>query len=382
MAVGSDDLLRRRVVVQLLPAGQRRAGELPDLARVVQLVDVAAIGHDADGRGVVVDHLPAGQRRAGVAPDQARVVALVEVSAGCSDLHRRGIVVELLPASERRAGELPDLARVMQLVELAAVGRERDRGRVVVEQLPVREHVARDGRRLPQPGLLGHGQHRAHVDDADRVPCEQRVPGPVSVDARGHRYAELARQPRQRAVAAQRDAVILVAVRMPTRAEPAGLAAGRIPGGVDLVRRHADLDRAGADRALQDRRVGPIDRQMRTIVVDDVVTAEPVALHPGHHLLDVGTFEHAVASRPGNAVGLGDKDFGVVARLGERLFRRDAVAVVQVAPHRELRRLDEEIGGQCGAGGHDVWRGGGKCAAGRGNRTALRGLNWHLSLLD
>ena len=52
------DLLRCRVVVEFLPASERRPDVLPDAPRVVQLVQLVAVSHDGDGRRVVVQQLP------------------------------------------------------------------------------------------------------------------------------------------------------------------------------------------------------------------------------------------------------------------------------------------------------------------------------------
>ena len=76
--------------------------------------------------------------------------------------------------------------------------------------------------------------HRRGIDDADGVPGEQRVAGLRPVDSCGDLDAELLGQPGKRAVAAQRDAVVLVAVGVETGAEPPGSAVGR-PVGDTLV---------------------------------------------------------------------------------------------------------------------------------------------------
>jgi hypothetical protein len=101
---------------------------------------------------------------------------------------------------------------------------------------------------------------------------------------------------------------------------------------------------------------------MRAVVVHERALGEAVVLHPGHDRYQVGTFEDAVSCCPVDDVVVWDEDLRVAARLGERFFGSDAVAVNVVAPHRDRLGLHEEV--RWGSDESDVRHRGGKNAPG------------------
>ena len=189
------------------------------------------------------------------------------------------------------------------------------------------------------------GGHRRHVDDPDGIPREHRVARLRSVDSRGNLDAKLLCQPGKGSIAAQRDAVIFVAVGVKSRAEPPRLAACRAPGGLDLVRCDADLDGPTGNGALQSPSVRPINGEVGAVVIDEGAVGESVVLHPRHDLGEVGALKDTVSRRPRDNLVVRNKDLRVVARLGERFLGRDAVAVNVVAPHRDPLGLHDEGSG-------------------------------------
>ena len=81
--------------------------------------------------------------------------------------------------------------------------------------------------RHPEPRLVRDRPHRRLVDDADRVPGEHGIALRVAIHPGRYRDAELLRQPGHAAVAAERDAVILIGVGVKSRPEPAIVSAGK-----------------------------------------------------------------------------------------------------------------------------------------------------------
>jgi hypothetical protein len=70
--------------------------------------------------------------------------------------------------------------------------------------------------------------------------------------------------------------VILIVVGVEAGAEPSRFAAGHAPRVLDLVRGDTDFHLPGSDRAAQRRRIGPIDGEVRSVVVDEAAVAESV----------------------------------------------------------------------------------------------------------
>jgi hypothetical protein len=74
-------------------------------------------------------------------------------------------------------------------------------------------------------------------------------------------------------------------------------------------------------------------------------SANPVVLHPRYELGEGGTLKDTVPRRPRDNLIVGNKDLGVVARLGERFFGCHAVGVNVVAHIESLWGFIMRFGG-------------------------------------
>src|SRR5580704_18253190 len=97
--------------------------------------------------------------------------------------------------------------------------------------------------RGPKPCLAGNCDHRRLIDNADGVPREQGVAQLGAVDSGRNSDLELPREPGERAVTAEADAMVLGVVFLEAEAKPSRLTVGGSPGRFELGRGNADLDR-------------------------------------------------------------------------------------------------------------------------------------------
>jgi hypothetical protein len=67
---------------------------------------------------------------------------------------------------------------------------------------------------------MGDGDHGRLVDDANRVPSEQRVTQRRPIDPGWNLYIKLAGQPRNRSISTQADAMVLIRVGLESDAKP------------------------------------------------------------------------------------------------------------------------------------------------------------------
>ena len=235
---------------------------------------------------------------------------------------------------------------------------------------------------LPEPRLRRDGDHGGHVDDPNGIPREHRIARLRPVDSRGHLDAKLLCQPGYGSIAAQRGAVILVGVVVISRCEPPGFAVCRLPGGIELVCCDAELDGTLGNGTLKSSSVCPVNRTVGAVVISEGAVRESVVLHPRHDLVQIGALEYAMPRRPRDNIVIRNKYLGIVARLGERLFRCDAVAVDVVPPHRELLGSHDEVRGRSGRPNvSEVGPCGAEHVSGSRDGTTLRGLVRHVILL-
>ena len=179
---------RCRIVVQHLPASQRRAGVDPNGAIVVKLIQTIA-GHDRDGSGVVVQHLPTGQRRTRVNPDGSVIVQLIQLAARRRNCAGARVVIQHLPPRQRWPGVQPNGSVAMHLVQAR---RERVIGGDLQplhrsEQISIRRCLSRERlvvRRKrgasSQDDLRSSETERPHpVDVNNRAACRLGFADPV-----------------------------------------------------------------------------------------------------------------------------------------------------------------------------------------------------------
>ena len=125
--------------------------------------------------------------------------------------------------------------------------------------------------------------------------------------------------------------MILVSILLEARGKPSVL---RRVGYhlVKLVRCNSDFYRPVRDGILQECSVGPIDCNVRAIIVGMAALLESVIDHRVQYVDEVSAIEHAVCLRPLLNFRVGDKDLRLMASFGESLLRRDSIAVYVIQP--------------------------------------------------